>query len=321
MLSISLFLFMAASSTSALIPSCDKGKCGYVDQSGKRVISFSYDAARPFSKDTAIVRKGGLWGIIDKNGKFTAKPQFIEIKECFQDICAARKKNLWGYIDFRGKPLSSFEFEEALAAKESLAPVKTKNGWAILNLKNGKLKYVLCQEIMPFSNGLARIKKDGKYGYINSKGEEVLPAVYEKAFDFDDGFATAAVDCEWGFISAETLTFKKKDFESLGPYSYGLAPAYAQIDGKMNCGYIDSKGEVKINFDYAMCAHFRGNLAPVLKSMKGKWGFINRQGKQVSAFKYDSIYGFYSGLYLAIEANKSFYIDDNGKEYPYLHVK
>ncbi|MEW5950270.1 MAG: WG repeat-containing protein [Elusimicrobia bacterium] len=306
----------------ALIPSCEKGKCGYIDDiSGKKEIAFSYDAARPFSKDSAAVLKKGLWGLIDKKGKWIVKPKFLEIKECFEGICAARERKYWGYVDSKGKKLTDFEFENALAAREGYAPVKTKKGWAIINLITKDTINLAYEEIFPFSQGLARIKRNGKYGYINIKGEEVLPPVYEKAFDFNSGYATAMFDSDWGFISAENLAFKKKEFESIGPYSQGLAPAHYQIDGKLLCGYVDKDGMEKISFRYSMCSHFRGNMAAVLKDIKGKWGFIDQNGNQITPFKYDSIYGFYDGFYMAIENGKSFYITSSGKEYPYLEIK
>ena len=43
----------------------EKGKWGYVDENGKKVISYKYDEARPFEKGLAMVRKGDSYGMIN----------------------------------------------------------------------------------------------------------------------------------------------------------------------------------------------------------------------------------------------------------------
>lgn len=312
---ILLFLFSAFSSAQP-VPVCQHGKCGFVDaSSGKKIFDFNFDAAKPFCASLAPVMKKGKWGMVDSKGRLKLKPQFSQIKECSGNIFAAEKKKLWGYINDKGESVSDFEFQDALAAKNGLAPAKKNGFWGIYNLNTKEFTPTPYEEIFPFSQGLARVKKNGRYGYIDESLKEVLPPVYEKAFDFNDGYTSANLAGDWGFISKETLAFKKKDFENLGPYSQGLAPAYAQIDAVMRCGYVDKDGIEKISFSYAMCAHFSQGLAPVLKTLKGKWGFIDTNGSPVTEFKYDSVYGFKNGISLVTAGGEAFYIDRNGKEY------
>jgi len=54
------------------------GKHGYIDKSGKEVISPYFDEADPFYEGLAAVKENGLWSFIDKSGEARIKPQFSD---------------------------------------------------------------------------------------------------------------------------------------------------------------------------------------------------------------------------------------------------
>ena len=64
-----------------------------------------------------------------------------------------------------------------------------------------------------------------------------------------------------------------------------------------------------------MCASFDEGLAPVLKNFSGGWGYIDKTGKGVIAFKYSQAAGFRGGLARVTRDDRSFYIDQKGVEY------
>jgi len=91
------------------------GKWGYIDNTGKVVITPQFDEAWFFSEGLAPVRIGdetsGKWGYIDKTGKFVVMPQF-DNAWVFEEgglasvaIGGTRpgcKDGKWGYIDKNG---------------------------------------------------------------------------------------------------------------------------------------------------------------------------------------------------------------------------
>jgi hypothetical protein len=80
-----------------------KGKFGYVDESGKFIIKASYDHAYPFDGETAKVCKGDKWGYIDKQGKAVIPLQYESIEEFSNGIALVKKNKKYGYITRDGK--------------------------------------------------------------------------------------------------------------------------------------------------------------------------------------------------------------------------
>ena len=51
------------------------------------------------------------------------------------------------------------------------------------------------------------------------------------------------------------------------------------------CGFINKKGEMKIEAEYEALSPIRQGIAAAMKN--GKWGFINKKGKVIIPFEYD----------------------------------
>jgi|GEM_PF-3201593 len=89
-------------------------------------------------------------------------------------------------------------------------------------------------------------------------------------------------------------------------YSPGLAKV--KKDGEY--GFIDSRGEVVIDFQYDDACSFTGDYASVKKN--GLWGFINSNGKQVIDFQYEMGFSFTEGAAPVMKNGKFGYIDEEG---------
>jgi hypothetical protein len=180
-----------------------------------------------------------------------------------------------------------------------------------------EMNFIPCayEEIQPFSEGLARVRRGGLYGFVDGQCREAAPAVYDDAFPFSGGFASARLRGKYGFILRGSLAFKEKDFIDIGPYSEGLASARDRGGAGDRCGYIDAEGNERIIFRFFMCASFSEGLAPVLRELSGKWGFIDASGKEAIKPLYDSVTGFEGGVARAVRDGETFYIDASGREY------
>ncbi len=106
------------------VASIDGSMFGYLDRTGKLVITPQFNEADNFSEGLACVKKAvqvgrettWLWGYIDTSGKFVIKPQFtyhgmfdrgLARQMIFECVCHAVDqpgyRNEWGYIDRTGK--------------------------------------------------------------------------------------------------------------------------------------------------------------------------------------------------------------------------
>ena len=154
---------------------------------------------------------------------------------------------------------------------------------------NNEFKIVSgAEKIWDFSNNseYTYAKNGGKMGFINKNGEWIIEPVYEKARAFKNGLAPVMKDKTWG--------------------------------------YINTKGEVVIMFQYKDAEIFSDDgLAPV-KSSKN-WGFINTKGQLVieekyyitaggfSIFQKNNPKGFLNGLARVKEKKSWVYINTKGE--------
>ena len=115
------------------------GKWGFVDKTGKEVISFKYEAAQEFSEGLAAVNLKGYWGFIDTTGKKIIPFTFWAIGNFSEGLAAARYfYGGSGFIDKAGKEVILFEFQWVGDFSEGLAAVQRNNKWGAID-KNGTM--------------------------------------------------------------------------------------------------------------------------------------------------------------------------------------
>ncbi|MDE7125903.1 MAG: WG repeat-containing protein, partial [Muribaculaceae bacterium] len=146
-----------------LIPQQNKkGKWGYVDANGNKVIDYRYDEATAFLEGSAKVKKGDKWGYIGKDGKEVIKIQYTEMQPWDASgrskvaVGGKLKDNVlsgakWGYISRTGNVLLKPEYDE----------------------------------IGPFKDGVAHVVKGGKYGYIDESFNYVIECRYSAVGTFN----------------------------------------------------------------------------------------------------------------------------------------
>ncbi|GAH30691.1 unnamed protein product, partial [marine sediment metagenome] len=80
-------------------------KWGYIDKTGKWVITPQFQWAGSFSEGLAAVRIEGKWGwgYIDKTGKWVIEPQFNMASRFSEGLAVVKSEGKKGYIDKTGK--------------------------------------------------------------------------------------------------------------------------------------------------------------------------------------------------------------------------
>lgn len=127
----------------------------------------------------------------------------------------------------------------------------------------------------PFNeNGLARVAFSGKWGIINKNEEFVL----DNEYDYIDK------------LSGDRIKFKKGNL----------------------FGFLDADFNEVIKAQFAFAEDFSHNLACV-QNESGKWGFINKNGENITDFIFDSAHSFADNLALVEKDGLYGYIDENGE--------
>jgi len=145
------------------------------------------------------------------------------------------------------------------------------------------------------NDGIFAVLKNDKVGYMNTQGKLVVPAIYDSMQDPDDKY-----DETWAESPSQGRIIVAKG-------------------GKL--GIIDTSNKVIMPFSnkYSSIESFSEGAAPVM-SKAGKWGFIDKEGKEIIAPQYDGIdgnfggaYGFSEGLAGMEKGGKWGYITKTGK--------
>lgn len=198
--------------------------------------------------------KGGKFGYIDKTGKTVITPQFFVAEDFAEGLAVVRvdetADSKSGYIDRTGRMVIPPRFNQAGPFSEGLAAVETSArvvgnqvvdiAWGFID-KSGALKIPDKYNFAGnFSEGLARvaIKMGVSMGYIDRDGKMIIPPRFSQAWDFSDGLAAACSDeCVYIDRSGDAAL---AHVNAWWPFSDGLAVIgmYApQV-------YIDKKGRV-----------------------------------------------------------------------------
>ncbi len=172
-----------------------------------------------------------------------------------------------------------------------------------------------------FSEGLARVSKDRKSGFINRTGDYVLAPTYDEAKSFRQGLAAVCLEGKgWGFIDPAGAWAVPPHFAFADSFSDGLA--VVKEDGNRSClenggiavpegsecegdydpdergpgpfFLIDRAGRRATSKGYHCITRVADGMAAV--RLNGRWGYVDRTGKEVIAPRFSMAKPFGEGL-------------------------
>jgi hypothetical protein len=259
----------------------DIGKDALIDQTGKTVLDFKYDALYHVVDTLYKVELNGKEGIISLHGNEIVPIEYnhLGVYGDLHDYNGNKSETYllvtkdyinWGVIDFKGRIVIPFEYDwfiEAFGCSGhciTYHPVmlnRTKK-WSYSDKHANFLTDFKYDWAGHFMGNIAPFMIKNKYGFLNKNMNEICPAKYD----------------DIGYYALDSLT--------LIPVNQGaIAKTITEEDGYT---WVERKG--------------------------GKWGFINQQGKEVISVKYDSVELFRDGVALVQHQGKWGIINEVGKE-------
>ena len=291
-----------------LYPVNVNSKFGFMDRSGKTVITPQFDSTDGFSEGLAAVKIGTKWGYINTKGMVVITPQFDIGNRFRYGRAEVQLGNRFGFIDKDGKYICSPDFLWAGSFSGNLAPVKTADGAMAFVDRSGKV--VLLDKVdqlrWGFTGGLIPAASGGKWGFIDTAGKWVIDPQFEQADGFADGLALVRVGGRCGYIDQKGKFVVNPQFDS--GYEFDEGVAFFRNGRKY--GLIDTKGRVVVDAKFLALGMFSDGLAPV-KTEAG-FGFIDRTGKMVIPPQFDLAEAFQNGLARVIVLGKETYITTTG---------
>jgi hypothetical protein len=288
------------------------------------VIAPTYEDASSFSDGLAAVKQNGKWGFVDKAGKVVIPFKYDDVKfisdgdqyrrcafsEGLAAVCIGDSSGKdmdrppqWGFIDKTGKEVVPLQYFNALPFSDGLAAVfgVVENDvplpfWGYID-KTGKIVLAPLLYVTNFSDGVA-----------------LVAPLYPDTFDMG-AYLSGKID---GFDimnkKGEFLTPLPMPLDGISDFSEGMAAVMMTTNGKRLFGYFDAQNPYMIIYGYEEARNFSDGLAAVKPIDKGgKWGFIDKERKEVIEATFDWAWSFSEGLAMCEPNGKRCYIDKTGK--------
>jgi hypothetical protein len=265
------------------------GKWGYVDRTGKVIVSPRFEAAGRFSEGLAPVRANARLGYADATGAVVlvpdAEPAGGTLHRRFSGGRAAvRKGARYGFIDRTGKLAVAARWLTAEDFSEGRAFVCDEKGCGFVDPDG---KFALVPDAMggtSFRNGMATIylamaMSHKRTAFIDAGGT-VVPGQYEDSGSFSEGLAPVRFRGKWGYVDRAGKPVIPNLYDDAGDFSEGLAAVTVEVTGR--CGYLDRTGKLVVPARFASCRPFSGGLARVDLAEQPSDGervaFVDREG-------------------------------------------
>lgn len=251
-------------------------------------------------------------GLKDASGRIVVPAQYHSIGKFSEGLATVSIKMGYasyrvGFIDEAGKPVIPASFDAAGDFKEGFASVKRGELWGFINQKGVLVVPYRYEGAADFSRGRAAISmgKD-KQGLVDITGRELVPPKFRQVLSFSNGYIAVANDDDlWGLVDRNGREITPQKYTGIADFRDGLA---------------------RVNVDGVITANKSANLAfseyalpqmekTMLKEPKGKFGFINLQGQEAVAVKYDSVDDFKDGYARVFVKRKGWgLVDSTGRE-------
>lgn len=257
-----------------------RAQYGYIDKTGKEVIPFTdkWTKAHSFSEGLAAVWGGIAWEFINKTGEvvigFVSKKKagyltgLNAVLDFNEGLAAVNNYGKWGFIDKTGTFIIKAQYDKVESFTNGKAKVKKGTQEFFID-KTGN---------MITDNATGNANSEGwfvggqsLFGYKDGNGKVVIQPKYIEARPFKEGLAAVAVKSSYG------------------------TPLWFFVDNAGKEIAQSNSKDIKGNLGYGEVSDFSEGLAAV-KGYGGKWGFIDKTGKEVIKLKYENIQSFKDGI-------------------------
>ena len=275
------------------------------------LISVLFIAAvqKPAPGPLYLYERDDLYGYMDRQGYIVIGPQYRIAKQFREGLAGVVRMdgNTFEYVDYidnQGRTvISDNRFHASKPGwfdsfHEGIAIVDTDTRWSgqLLIDKRGRLVtdrvfkrsiftfsegYAACSNLLPYAAPVPGSERMIRASYLNTEGELATEKWFNETRSFSNGLAVVG---RWKdgdirfFASDKQYAVINRDFQLVTDYRFEEAGSYRD-----------------------------GRLAVM---MGGKWGYIDGQGNQLIACKYDPYNGVEGGQYLSIPEPLELFLRD-----------
>jgi hypothetical protein len=154
-------------------------------------------------------------------------------------------------------------------------------------------------------------RKGTLWGYANQQGEWLIPPKFSNATHFSGGLAGVMTEGRWAFIALDgSPAFSLEKVQGGYLYSEERAPIFRDVAGKPKWGFVDRQGKEVIPVRFEEVRSFHEGLAPAREG--ARWGYLDREGKWAIAPQFDDGDYFFSQRARVVKEGKAGFIGVDG---------
>jgi hypothetical protein len=197
-------------------------KVGFVDKTGKWIISPRFDSAGDFREGLAPFSIDQRWGYVGRAGETVANHVYLEASAFTDGLGRVLTPEKVSFLDRTGRVV--FAFETAGYSSEGLVPFMRQERWGFCDHKGAVVIEARFKKLEGgFAEGLAAVSDDtGRFGYIDRIGKFVIEPNYAFAAPFHSGIARVELEPASGERSRRIGYIDKKGGFLWGPVPLGV---------------------------------------------------------------------------------------------------
>ena len=314
------------------------GKFGLIDKMVRKIIDTQYQGIGIFQKEVIWIKKDEKWGLINKNGQKIITPQYEEVEYFQGALTKVKKEGKWGLVDQNGHEIIIPQYSHMEHLTDGIAKVKKDKQVGLVDQSGREFVAPQYEDIGDFQEGVAWIQKDNKLGFIDESGREIVSPQYQDVGGFSEGIARVKTDGKWGLINRSGHETVAPEYEDVGDFRDGViwvqkngasglinrssrkidlpTSSFEEAEGDRNAklSVTDQNGQKIIahTLPYEEVSSFQQGVARVKRD--GKWGLIDKSGREVVAPQYQEIEAFQDSVAMVKREGKWGFMEQGGRE-------
>lgn len=190
----------------------------WVDETGKKIGTKTWNAAGEYRDGLAAVKAGGKWGFIDTTGALVIDTQFDEVSLFTKGSAVIKQNGKYQLINIKGQPIDNKLYDAAGTPGNGTFPLQKENKVGLVDQKGSVIISFVYENILPMSEGRTWARKNGKWGLLDNKGKELTGFIYDNAGGFVNGFAKVKIGEMLGLVNSSGKLVLEVAYDNLGGF-------------------------------------------------------------------------------------------------------
>lgn len=261
---------------------------GYYD-----VIGNAYTDVRQWKDGYLAINVNGVWGLLDQTGNEYIETTYKAIGNYSDEesVTSVSDGNEYYYINEEGyrKLVGDHPYTFLGDFNDGLAPASYNNKWGWIN-RNFEEYHFEYDYITPFLNDICAVKKENKWALMDSDLDLITDFIYDDVKLDANGYCSHAERIfvkqgnQYFLVNKKGKNITDEKFDDVKAFN---SDQYAAVKKNGKWGFIDTEGELVIDYQYNDAQSFSNGVAGVKNNTS--WAIIKQDNSKVVNYSFQDI--------------------------------